>query len=413
MCAFLSRILLASCLILAIASEFLTPCAMSQPNLERGDPVGSAPFLSQVARTVVARSDVGVLGTVARVTRFRGTTIGCIRVERVLHGPVLQPGAEITVMAGDPRYFGVPGNRIVVFACKFGRTQFRAFSRITLNSVSGQRRLEVLGTVLEIERLPESAFSRALKLKELFFRLLVDNVSDVRMLAIRELTVLSGRRADAFLRRDLARINQLDLMQSLPPSMRTQLKQLVDRLRRLPDRNEDRIAFHRRALEHASDEKAAVDALLSAVEELDCDALTILVTALQDSRPRIREIAALHLGRLGDPVAVPALMKQLRRESSAVVQATILDALGQLGATSAVEALVAAVQRVELRRSAILALARIGTADAIESLKNFRQEFALPGDSRDLDAVKLIDFVFSPRFKEQEANLKRLRKRAR
>jgi HEAT repeat protein len=97
----------------------------------------------------------------------------------------------------------------------------------------------------------------------------------------------------------------------------------------------------------------------------DVDAL---IRALTD--PESRTWAASYLGKLGDPAAIPALMRLLgARDFQARAAAAI--ALGKLGATEAVPALLESLERGPedvMRAWAIDALGKIRSREAVPAL---------------------------------------------
>jgi hypothetical protein len=369
-------------------------------------------FVSTVGARVVARCDLGVLGVVRRISVFRGSVIAGVEVERVLYGkggPAT--GTEILVLAGRPHYFGGVGTRIVLFLVALRPyPQYRAVSRITLDTPLGKRRFEVLDEVLQIERAESSAFAKARRLKELFFPLLAQDLPEIRLLALRELTELTARHPAVFRRRDLDRLRVLQLAR-LVPEARPYVEQMSARLERLPDRQGARVDLHRRAIRAAAGTKEGTEAMASAVRELGPDAVGLLVEALSAEAPAMRELAAFHLGGLGDPFAVPVLLARFRREQDPAVRSAVLDALGQLRAVAAVDPARAALDSPELRRSAILALGRIGNEESLAALRAFRSSLEDSASPEQKEWLDLLDFVFSEQFRKQEAALRKLRSR--
>ncbi|MBN2490798.1 MAG: HEAT repeat domain-containing protein [Planctomycetes bacterium] len=369
-------------------------------------------FVSNVGARVVARCDLGILGVVRRISTFRGSAIACVEVERVFHGEGPDRGAELLVLAGCADYFAAIDQPMVLFLEALRPSpQYRAVSRITLDTPLGMRRFELLAEVLAIEHSEAGVAAKAGALKDLFFGLLSRDLPDVQLLALRELLELASNHLGAFDCRDLDRLRILERTSSRPQARRLMV-QLRRCLERLPDRRGARIDFHRRAVETAAEETGRIGAMLQALDELGRDALGLLVELLSAPEPRVRELAAAHLASLGDPVAVPALLARLAQEAEMSVASGILDALGRLQAGSATEPARRALERPELRRSAILALARIGTADSLAALREHRSRLANSPDTECGEWLKLLEFVFSEQFSKQEAALRASQARA-
>jgi HEAT repeat protein len=376
-------------------------------------------FVSHVGVRVVARSDLGILGTVRSISRFRGTSVGRIAIEEILHGRVSgmqnagrDAAGEIVVVAGATDYFTPAGTRIVLFLKHVMGKQYRSVSRITFDSPASERRFEVLQNVLRIEKSDHSILLRARKLKEMFFRLTADGAPEIRLLALRELTHLSRRKINVFQRQDMERLAVLDLEKSTPGSA-SLLVQLTTRLRRLPDRQRDRVQYHRRMIQAASNTNDRVQSLLAAVKELREYSMPVLIPLLEDEEVAVRELVAFHLGDFGDPVASTAILGRVRREKVPHAVSSMIDALGQLRAEAAVNFVRSALKEEQTRTASIVALARIGTAAAHAALEDLKNK--LPGmEEGERDACrKLLDFVGSEDFQKQEQLLKRLRKKRR
>lgn len=398
----------------------LIPCIMEgrevysqplSPDSLRRTP-GSGYFISNVGTEVVSRSTLGVLAEVKKISNFKGATVGRVKILKLIHGQGARIGDEILVMAGTLRYFTPVGSRIVLFLEKLQRNQFKAISRITLESRFGIRKFQVLKRVLAIEREWKDIFPRAKKLKEYLFRVLAQDHQEIGMIALRELHHLSERHINVFHRRDLGRMNLLDL-QKTHPMARSYLNILVKRLRQLPDRNREIIEYHRRKVSSTRNVEGRVQVLIETVKELGDDSITILVPLLNDDESRIRQWVAYHLGKLGDPVAAQSLQKRMRIESDLEVKSAILEALGWLRITAAVKSAVEALEVKKLRKTAILTLARIKSREAEMALRTFKAKLTESDDPEDREGVKFIDFVFSDKFIKQEKKLKEMRNRIR
>jgi HEAT repeat protein len=92
------------------------------------------------------------------------------------------------------------------------------------------------------------------------------------------------------------------------------------------------------ALNYENDHNVRLSAA-SALGKLEEDrAVEPLIDALDDRR-EVREVAILSLGRIGDPVAVDALIEKLKDENWDV-RSSAAKALGQIGDSRAIEPLI-------------------------------------------------------------------------
>ncbi len=98
-----------------------------------------------------------------------------------------------------------------------------------------------------------------------------------------------------------------------------------------------------------------------------------LISALQDADIAAADRKAIvkTLGRLGEDRALPAVLAAMKDDA---VRESAIEALGRLGGRSAAEALNALLKtgaRRSDRRPALIALVRLGTADAVDELTGF------------------------------------------
>jgi HEAT repeat protein len=100
----------------------------------------------------------------------------------------------------------------------------------------------------------------------------------------------------------------------------------------------------------------------------DSTAVPVLVKVLGDSAWRVRQHAALALGKIGDPAAVPALVGVLDAEAQTLVMDNG-DDRGQGELERRMERKERKRQHDIVRRSAILALGRIGNPEVINVLQ--------------------------------------------
>src|SRR5947207_14016271 len=93
------------------------------------------------------------------------------------------------------------------------------------------------------------------------------------------------------------------------------------------------------------------------------DPVSRIVGLLSEEEPRKRIAAAVVLGELGvkAPPVISALAAMAREELSAIAEPAV-EALGKLGARSALPVLLEALERKELARAASAAIAAIGSA---------------------------------------------------
>jgi len=370
---------------------------------------GSGHFISNVGEKVVSRSTLGVLGSVKKISIFKGATVGKVEILETIHGRGGRIGDVILVMAGTQDYFTPVGSRIVLFLENLHGNQFKAISRITLNSRLGIRRYQVLKNIIEIERSLKDLFPRAKKLKEYLFRVLAQDHLEIGMIALRELYHLSERHITVFNRSDYGRLNLVEIQNKHTMARRLR-DRLAKRLRRLPDRNKNLYEYHRNRVNSANKVEDRIHFLLQAVKELEDDTIIILVPLLNDAESRIRRWIAYHLGKLGDPVAAQSLMKRIKIEDDIEVKSTILEALGWLRIQSAVELAVESLEEKKLRKTAILTLARIKTREAETALIGFKARIIGSNNPEDRESIEFINYVFSDKFTKQEERLKNIRK---
>jgi cellulose synthase operon protein C len=130
----------------------------------------------------------------------------------------------------------------------------------------------------------------------------------------------------------------------------------------------------------------------------DARAVLPLIGKIEDSRPTVRAAVARALGSLRDPRSSSALLLALRDSDRAVVIAVVraLGSLGEAAAVAPLSALLRERREPEARRALLLALGRIGSAEAGQALV---KELASdePGHEREpvLAALALTPGVFT------------------
>ncbi|MDQ1251123.1 MAG: hypothetical protein QG646_192 [Euryarchaeota archaeon] len=106
-------------------------------------------------------------------------------------------------------------------------------------------------------------------------------------------------------------------------------------------------------------------------------ALPTLIQALGDENVRVRKYAAMTLGKIGDPSAIPALTQALSDKDEdcllCLLRGYAAEALGKIGDYSVVPALIQALSDKNgwLTDHAVSALREIGTPEAIKAIEEF------------------------------------------
>lgn len=121
-----------------------------------------------------------------------------------------------------------------------------------------------------------------------------------------------------------------------------------------------------RALRDEHQDPNLLNSLLQVLTQAGIDAVTPLIELLAEADANVRIYAALVLGNLGSPQAIPALQRALD-DPDPNVRYHAIEALGKLRATSAVDALIAFVESRDffLAFPALEALAHIGEPRAV------------------------------------------------
>ncbi|MBI1923988.1 HEAT repeat domain-containing protein [Candidatus Poribacteria bacterium] len=104
-------------------------------------------------------------------------------------------------------------------------------------------------------------------------------------------------------------------------------------------------------------------------------ALPALITALQEDKSARAAIVEA-LGRIGDPQAIPALTTALQEAERESARAAIVEALGEIGDPQAIPVLTTALQNESeyIRHAAAKALGKIGNSQAISALTTALQD---------------------------------------
>jgi hypothetical protein len=106
-------------------------------------------------------------------------------------------------------------------------------------------------------------------------------------------------------------------------------------------------------------------------EEDPAKALPLLFGALNDQDPRIRAAAVEALGEVGDPSAIEALGQALAKDTDSGVREAAAEALGELGSPNAVQVLRSGLKDADgvVREAVVEALADIGGPEAERVLR--------------------------------------------
>ncbi|WP_051056148.1 HEAT repeat domain-containing protein [Cylindrospermum stagnale] len=99
------------------------------------------------------------------------------------------------------------------------------------------------------------------------------------------------------------------------------------------------------------------------------DVLNIIRLFVCSKDKKIRWSVAHHLGRIGNPIAVSALISGLEDEDEKVIKA-VVSALGKIGNREALNALIQSLNHPnsEVRKNVVCALGTIGTVEAVNAL---------------------------------------------
>lgn len=393
--------------------------AQEAPNAREAQEAPRAAWVSRVGQKVARHADAGVVATVRRITRLRGGALGRLVVDEILFGraalgvdprlPGPKTPASITVLARVPDYFPAIGTRVCLMLRGRPGQRYQAISRLALDDEVGRTRLALLRRVLAAEVSGTPPVARALRVKRLMFETIETAPGALHLLAFGELLHLLERYPTAFDRRDLGRLRGAT-SRTVHPRVAKIVARLSQKLGRLPNTSAARKAFYRNAIRAAKDAEAKGKQLEAAAAELESESIELLATHLADPAPAVRVLVARLLGRLDDPAAGPPLVTRLVRETETAVRAALADAIGRLRFAGAVDTLRPLLNEPEASRPAMLALGRIGSPAARETLGAWRERLVEAGDEV---RAKSVDFVLSSKFVEQEARVDRIRRKSR
>lgn len=371
--------------------------------------------LTAMAAGVLAQADRIVVGRVLEVrTRGKGLQIARIGVDRTLEG---EKGASLTVFVGGPRptddkslpsvpYLTAhPTRRSVLFLARRGKGEaWRLVTAISAEGDIGKEKARILERHIELARIVETD-TRARRTRDFLIESLAGKGTWTRVHAARELHHLLSVYPITFDAASIERIEAAARKVRLP-AQRKWLTKLLERLecappapQRLPE--PPGATELRTTLGEAPTEDGKVEVLRAALERSGTRGLGVVLRVLQGETPaiRIRVIDLLAAG--GWHAVVPAIRGLYAQEESADVQRAIVRAVGRLGGQPELTWLVQRTGSLRVRREALLALARLRSPEARESLEKIRERLRKEGDGAE-DFVALIDYLLGPAFERIE-----------
>jgi len=397
---------------------------LAAPRAPAGDPPAAPDdgAVTVIGTGVLRRARVVVRGVLEKVASLDlGVEMALVRVKETLWGD--PPGRDrIRILSNEAGYFARVSPDAVFFLEPLeGGERFTCRAVVDGAGEEGTARLAAVRRSLGIERRPRG--ERAAALRAACFESLGAADRWTRQNAGREIAHLAeavpGCFSDADLR-DLRRaaLRERDgvlrplLVEAVealskaaeggrlsppdPGAVTLRGAPLLRRLREDPDP-----AVRRRSAEAAGREGEAGEAALGEALEKDADA-------------SVRTAAAEALASAGSAErSAPALLRRAKEDGAPEVRNAAVEALGILGASGAVDAL-AALGRKDpvVARSALFALARIRTPEAVDALKGIRAGAADSGEAGAAEARDLVDFLLSEAFLKQEESLRKVRSSA-
>jgi hypothetical protein len=370
--------------------------------------------VSRMGKTLLAKSDLVVRGEVGRSSRL-GAGISVLRfaVTDTLHGTA--PGATLTVLTDDPDAAPAPGIACVLFLAHLSGDRYRIVERMDLADRDGPMKEKTLKAYLAIENLSEPGPKRR-ALHDLLMENLGGGDTFLVYSAARELAHFTEANAEFFTAEDSAAIAAkrqttrdpllADLLQTAldrlpPPPAAGESAPPAPRPLRSPD-FERLSAALAAGIEGVEDRRSAIAAVCARHLR---HAGPILLAALGDDDPVIREMAAREAGEAGLAEAVAPLVAILGRETDKTVIRGAIQGLGLLRAAEAFPALGAFAAEPGLVRAVATAAMRIGEPETVEFVRALRASRG----AAEPELADFLDFLLSDRFVEQEAVLSRVR----
>jgi hypothetical protein len=406
-----------------VLADESTPAAAA-----RGAPLTSleAGPLSRADRVVAGRARM--LAAPARASYG----VASVVVERVLVGPEAAAGERLTVFVrgphntADPKQpfapyieAGVEARYVLFLVTTRAGGGFVLDSAFALDGPEGDEKLSVLATEVALARLPDRA-ERAKRTLGHLLDLAGGDAPWSRSHAARELNVLAKAAAEVFTDAVAREIEALR-RRSRDATVRGFLATALAATGREPSTEGEGAAglgetpaprpapvpassgttpeafALRRRLAEAKDAASRCEALSALAVAAKAGASPDLEAALADADPAVRERAAVLLGDVGARDAWPRLRARLAGEAELVVRVAIVRAAGLLGDDSDVAWVVARGSEPGLRPPAAMALARLRTAEALETLAAWRRQ-ALEAAVPDVEFARQLQYLREPAF---------------
>lgn len=375
--------------------------------------------VTHLGRQLLPKTDLIAKGEVDEASRVGAAGI-LVRfsVSEVLLGE--EESERVLLISPDPFFFPEKRTPCVLFLRRLGKARYEPVARVDLRGGVASTKLSTLKRYLEVEGMEDAAAKR-----KAFHDVLMQHVASEDRFRIysaaRELAhfteesreYFTGKDADIIedraagtgdaLLRDLLRTALVNLGRGAPsPGRRgiargrtrdeAELRELSKRWAERPDA--------RRRLELIR---------LLCVRHLK-RAGPLLLSAVRDQDPRVREMAARNLGEAGVTEAVEPLLALLSRERAKGVLRAAIHSLGILRHRPAFPTIITLGEDPELLRAVAFAAARIGGDEAREFLEGLRAAHGSASD-RHRAIRTLVDFLLSEEFAKQEAAMAKIRAR--
>jgi hypothetical protein len=112
----------------------------------------------------------------------------------------------------------------------------------------------------------------------------------------------------------------------------------------------------------------------------------------------VRLVAVRHIGRTASRAALERLRRAYVEDPSDEVRTEVVTAIGRLGDEREVAWLAERLENVQVRRSALLALARVRTEDAVRVLRSVQEQGASSGSPAKQREARWVAFLLSTDF---------------